>query len=88
MFSVDVERAHAPLGSVSSRWEGIRRPVRRHAVERRPAELLRGSGLITEPAGNLGMMREINCPFTVVDEGTQIRLRPSADSPGPLTKSS
>ena len=51
MFSVDVERAHAPLGSVSSRWEGIRRPVRRHAVERRPAELLRGSGLMRTDLG-------------------------------------
>jgi hypothetical protein len=35
----DVERAHAPLGSVSSRWEGVRGPLRRHAVVRRPAGL-------------------------------------------------
>ena len=69
MFSVDVERAHAPLGSVSSRWEGIRRPVRRHAVERRPAELLRGSGLMRTDLGS------VQPPFRRTPEGTHRQKR-------------
>ena len=69
MFSVDVERAHAPLGSVSSRWEGIRRPVRRHAVERRPAQLLRGSGLMRTDLG------PVQPPFRRTPEGTHRQKR-------------
>ena len=44
--------------------------------------------LMTEPAGSLGRMRDTRSPLTSEDDGRQTRLRPSADRPGPLTKSS